>query len=368
MKTIMQNENLHFLIAAGGTGGHLFPAMAVVNEIKKIHPKSRFTFTGREDKIEGRIIPKTEHSFLPIDVRGFTKKIDFNLLKLPFKFYFAYNKVKNYIKNNNVNAVICAGAYISYSPGLAASRSGTPLFLLEANVNPGKAIQLLSKKAGLIFTSFEESKNYFDNDIHSKIIYTGNPVRDELLEKIDKKEALSKFNFVQTKKTILIFGGSLGAKSINNATLDLINHFGNQFQFIWQTGSNYEINKNLPDNVRQFQFIDDMALAYSAADIVISRSGATTVAELEVLSKPSILVPLPSASNNEQYYNAKSLEDNNAAIVISDEQLKDKLIKIVNDLIRDDDRLNKMANYAGELAKPTAAKSAAENILNYLNK
>lgn len=356
------------LVAAGGTGGHLFPAMAVVSEIEKILPDCEFTFTGRADKIEGDIIPKSKYHFLPIDVRGLTKKISVETLKLPFRFYNAYKKVTKYIRQNNYDAVICAGAYISYSPAMAAYRNKIPLFLLEANVNPGKTINALSDKASLIFTSFDESKDYFKDEVKSIIRYVGNPVRNELLALPERTEALKKFVLENDKKTILIFGGSLGAKSINSAVKELIGKLDDNVQIIWQTGKLHQPDENLPENVKQMKFINDMSAAYACADLVVSRSGATTVAELEVVGKPSILVPLPSASNNEQYHNAKVLQDNNAGIIINDKDLSDKFVNSVMELINDTKQLEIMSENAKILAKPDAAQKAAEMIINELGK
>lgn len=359
-------KKLKILIAAGGTGGHLFPAMAVVSQIEKQYANTEFTFTGREDKIEGRIIPESKYNFLPIEVRGLVKKLSFDTMKIPFQIYTAYRKIYKVLKINKYDAVICAGAYISYAPGIAASKLGIPLYLLEANVNPGKANAMLSKKAKRVFTSFLESADYLKSEVQRKINYTGNPVRNELINLPDKTAARKSMDLHPDKKTILVFGGSLGATSINNAIDEYISQNKADIQIIWQTGKKFEKQKEYPEYVKLTEFIDDMASAYSAADLVISRSGATTVAELEVTGKPVILVPFPAASTNEQKNNAAVLEKHNAGIMIEEKDLNEKFIKSVNNLIFNEEKLKEISKNLLKLAKPDAAKQAAQFIIKDL--
>lgn len=362
-------RNLKILVAAGGTGGHLFPALAVVQEIEDMRPGVEFQFTGREDKIEGELMPKMGYDFFPINVRGLGRLFSTATIKLPFQIYRAFSKLKNILKSQNFDAVLCAGAYISFAPALAAKKMGLPLFLMEANVNPGKSINLLSKRADLIFTSFEESSSYFADEIRHKLIVTGNPVRREIRNMPERKDAAEKFGIDPGKKTILIFGGSLGARSINSATEKLVKELkGKDIQIIWQTGKLYEGTPDTGNNVRMHTFIDDMASAYAAADLIVARSGATTVAELAAAGKPAILVPFPSASNNEQKFNAKILEERDAGIMITDDQISEKMVPEVKKLMNNEKRLAEMSKNAKELGKPDAAEKAAEKILEYLEK
>ena len=358
---------MKILIAAGGTGGHLFPAIAVAEQIKKINPKAEFIFCGRADKIEGEIVPKLHHGFFPIDITGITKLMSIKTMLLPLKIFRAIAAVSKLIKTKKIDFVICTGAYISYAPGIAAKRNNIPLFLMESNVNPGKTNSLLSKRADLIFTSFEESKNYFKKKIRKKVRFVGNPLRQSFEEIPDKISALKKFQLENEKKTLLVFGGSLGARTINQAIESNIDEFKKlNLNIIWQTGTKYKIPEISNGSIKIMPFIDDMASAYSAADLVICRSGATSAAELALAAKPSILVPLPSASNNEQFMNALIFEENKASILINDKDLKSKLLDSVKQIIFDNNSLTEMGKNAAKLAKPSAAKDAAFAILNYM--
>jgi UDP-N-acetylglucosamine--N-acetylmuramyl-(pentapeptide) pyrophosphoryl-undecaprenol N-acetylglucosamine transferase len=358
---------MKILIAAGGTGGHLFPAIAVAEQIKKIVPDAEFIFCGRVDKIAGQIIPKLNHGFFPIDIAGITKLMSIKTMLLPLKIFRAIASVSRLIKTKKIDFVICTGAYISYAPGIAAKRNKIPLFLMESNVNPGKTISLLSGSADLIFTSFEESKNYFKKDIKKKIRFVGNPLRQSFEEIPDRISAINKFQLENEKKTILIFGGSLGARSINQAVEGNINEFKNlNLNIIWQTGTKYQAPDISNGNIKILPFIDDMASAYAAADLVICRSGATSAAELALTAKPSLLIPLPSASNNEQFMNALIFEENKASVLINDKDLKSKLLDFVKQIIFDNNSLTEMSKNAAKLAKPSAAKDAAIEIINFM--
>jgi len=360
-------KKIKFLIGAGGTGGHLFPALAVVEKLLDIAPDSEFYFAGREDKIEGEIIPAKGFHFVPIQVDGF-QGLSLNSLAIPFKILRAKAKLNHLIRKENIDAVICTGAYISYAPGLAAKSNKIPLFLLESNVNPGKTISLLSNSASKIFTSYEKSSGFFNPAYLNKIVCTGNPLRKSLEDQISREEALTALNLPTNQKTLLIFGGSLGARSINQATEANINELlALGINVIWQTGKNYAFSSNNDFGLLVLNFIDDMQLAYSAADLVLCRSGATTVAELANVGKPSILVPLPSASNNEQFMNAQIYQDNKAAILIEDNSVKSKMYDTVKKLINDNSLLEEYAIAAHKLAKPDAARAVAKEIIYYLD-
>lgn len=360
-------KKIKILVGAGGTGGHLFPAVAVMERIKELRPDSEFFFTGRADKIEGTLIPKMGLNFLPIDVDGFSG-LSINSLKIPFKIFRAKRKISRLIKKENIDAVICTGAYISYAPGLAATSNSIPLFLMESNVNPGKTISMLSGLADLIFSSFPNTINFFNPKIQKKIVYSGNPLRKFFDNSVSKEFANNQFGLPNINKTILIFGGSLGAKSINNAVESILEELIKLgINIIWQTGKNYQYNGSNYPNLAVTQFIDNMNIAYSAADLVISRSGATTVAELTNLGKPSILVPLTSASNNEQYMNAKILADKGATILIEDNNLKIKLFDTIKKLIFDEDKLCNLSDSVKQFALPNAADVVASKILDYID-
>lgn len=360
-------SKLKLLVAAGGTGGHLFPAMAVIEYLKDFVDDFSVEFVGRKDKIEGTVIPQEGYPFHPIDIYGLAKKLSFDTLVLPFKIMKSVKKVKNILTKGEFDAVLCTGAYISYPAGMAAGSLKLPLILMESNVNPGKTNRILSSRASMIITAFDESSLYFPEHIRNKIKPLGNPVRKSIQDMPDKKEAMKKFDLESGKKTLLVFGGSLGARSINNAVelnIKRITDLG--LQVIWQYGKSYSPPENLPKEVHTLEFIDDMASAYAACDLVMSRSGATTVAELTLTGKPSILMPFPSASNQEQKLNAITLEKNGAAKMISDDMSHEFIFNIIENTLSNEEELKEMAENALKLAKPNAAVDAANEIIKHI--
>lgn len=361
----MKNK-IKILIAAGGTGGHLFPAIAVCEQIQDLTKNNcEFHFIGNADKIEGRVVPSLGYNFHPIKISGIKKSL--SVLLLPFQLTKSISISRKLIADFSIDAVLATGAYLSFPPGFAAHLTKKPLFLMESNVNPGKAIKMLAQYATKIFTSFDESINFFDKKVHHKIITTGNPIRKQFLNFPDKNSARKQLGIPFDKKVIFIFGGSLGALSINKAIERNLDYFlKNDYFIIWQTGKNYNPPVSNHKSLIVKEFIDDIAIYYAAADLIICRSGATTVAELSIAAKPSILVPLPSASNNEQYHNAKALEKYNAATIIPNEQISDKLVPIVSDIFQNG-KLDAMAKSAAKLARPDAAYNVANEILKTIN-
>jgi UDP-N-acetylglucosamine--N-acetylmuramyl-(pentapeptide) pyrophosphoryl-undecaprenol N-acetylglucosamine transferase len=361
-------KKIKILIAAGGTGGHLFPAVAIAEQFKKqLNEYVDIDFIGNPDRIESRIVPALGYNLRTININGyfgFSRKTLF----LPLQIFRAIRNCRKLIREKKYNVVIAAGAYISYPPGIAAFKEGIPLVLMESNVNPGKTNRLLSGKASLIFTAFPESSKYYSKNNLKKLRPFGNPVRNFILTEKEKSESSKIFGLNPEKKTILFFGGSLGARSINRAVVNSLEKFKEMdLQILWQTGKNYIPPPDIPENVKVLQFIDDMASAYYSADLVVSRSGATTVAELGIVGKPSILVPYPSASNNEQEFNAKVLEDKNAAIIVPDNEIEFKLFDLISKYIFDDQKLASMSQNAKSLGKPDAAEECVREISNYLN-
>lgn len=360
--------NFRFLIGAGGTGGHLYPALAVLEEIANITGKKpQAFFAGRKDKIEAEVAVREGYEFVPTDVYGINKLLSIKTLLLPMKVRQTIRQLRNLIQENNIQACICTGSYISYSPGIASAKQNIPLFLMESNVNPGKSLKMLTPHAANIFTSFTESKSFFPKDVHNKIILSGNPVRQNISNLPSKKEALKFFNIDEQKPTVLIFGGSLGAYSINQSVEASLKYFAEKnYQIIWQTGKKYDVSAEIPTNVKQMSYIEDMNMAYAASDLVVCRSGATTVAELTATGKPSILIPLPSASNNEQFHNASALEERGAAIILNDKNLSNDLVKLIDWHINDVAKLKRMGTQAKEMEMENAASIVANKIIEKL--
>ncbi|MFC2130466.1 undecaprenyldiphospho-muramoylpentapeptide beta-N-acetylglucosaminyltransferase [Bacteroidota bacterium] len=366
---MVENNNIKLLVAAGGTGGHLFPAIAVVQKLEKLTENDiQVIFVGTSQRMESKIIPELGYKYHSMPIEGFKGIFSPGSWTLPLKILKSIKICRKIIKEFKTDAVLCTGAYISYPAGAAAYKEKTPLILMESNVNPGKTIKMLATKAEFLITSFEETERYFKNIDKSKIKCFGNPVRESLFKLPEKKKAREKFGLKQDIDTVLVFGGSLGALSINQAIEDTVLYFKNKnIQFLWQTGKEYKPKSNIPENVRIVPFIEDMASAYSSADLVVSRSGAATVAELAVCGKPSILIPLPSASNDEQAQNARIFQKNNAAILLSDNEVQEKITDLINENINDKNRLEVMANAAKSLAKPNAAEEAAKIILELID-
>jgi UDP-N-acetylglucosamine--N-acetylmuramyl-(pentapeptide) pyrophosphoryl-undecaprenol N-acetylglucosamine transferase len=358
-------EKFNILVAAGGTGGHLFPAVSVVEELETIlGERFNAVFTGNIHRIEGKKVPALGYDFHPIPMSGFKSKFSPSNLAIPFRTLKSINICTKIIDDYKIDAVLCTGAYLSYPAGIAATMKRKPLILMESNVYPGKSIKALSGRSNLIFTAFEDTLKYLRQGPKTTIINIGNPVRKPLLNLPDKTQAADTFGLTADKKTLLVFGGSLGARTINKAVEKFIKAGkADKLQIIWQTGNNY--TPDLPElpNIKILPFIDDMASAYAAADLVLARAGATTVAELTVTGKPALLVPYPHSANDHQTYNAEFFEKNGAGYMIRDNQLWDKIEYIIEELIYSEEKLETMATAAKKLAKPDAAANAAKYIL-----
>ena len=354
-----------FLFAGGGTGGHLFPAVAVAQEIKEMKPKAEILFVGTKNKIEGRVLPKLGFPLKSIWIEGFYRKFDLRNLLFPLRLIVsvAQSLFINIVYKPKV--AIGTGGYAAGPAIWAAWVLGAKIILLEQNSYPGVTTRLLERYANEVHLSFEDSKKYLKRkNVH---YLTGNPVRKNLGSS-SKQDALRLFGLSSEKKTLLVLGGSLGARSLNTAVKKNVKSISeNEIQIIWQTGKNYYNDyKNLnSDMVKVHDFIEDMNAAYSACDLMLARAGATTIAEILVLGIPCVLVPSPNVAENHQYYNAKSLADKGAAILIEDAKVADELPNIVFNTLSSNNQLNKLRNNALSIAKPNAAKEIAKNAVKY---
>ncbi|MBI3260097.1 MAG: undecaprenyldiphospho-muramoylpentapeptide beta-N-acetylglucosaminyltransferase [Ignavibacteriae bacterium] len=364
---------MNILVAAGGTGGDLFPAVAVVEQLEKLLGNNlSVVFVGNPNRIEATKVPELGYRFEPISVTGFQGIFHKSTPTLPLRIFRSIVKVRSLCKWHRIDAILCGGTYISYPAGIAAQQLGIPMMLLEPNVLPGKTNRLLAKRATSIILAFEQSKRFFPSEIHHKMLAVGNPVRESMLLTLPEQAssaARKQFGLEPYKPTVFVFGGSLGARSINQAVEASLNDFApHNMQLLWQTGNNYTPPGNLPDGVVVKTFIDDMASAYAAADLVICRSGGGTVAELANVGKPALLIPLPSAANNEQYYNAKTLEEHGAARLLGNDTLKQTLFETILELIHNPSVLLEMSVAAKKLAKPNAAFQAATELIKIVSK
>jgi UDP-N-acetylglucosamine--N-acetylmuramyl-(pentapeptide) pyrophosphoryl-undecaprenol N-acetylglucosamine transferase len=354
-----------FLFAGGGTGGHLYPAVAVADEIKRLKPESEILFVGTKSRIEGSVVPKLGYKFKSIWIKGFSRKFALSNILFPVKLFVSSIQSLLISFRFKPQVAIGSGGYVAGPAIWGASVMGAKIILMESNSYPGVTTRMLEKYADEVHITFVDSKKYLRNN--EKLIVTGNPVRKELGTS-SKTDSKNYFGLDEDKKTILILGGSLGASSINNAIAASLDELIKEdIQIIWQTGKNYyEMFKkfNLV-SVKVLDFIDDMNKAYSACDLLVARAGATTIAELSVLGIPSILIPSPHVAENHQYYNAKSLSDNDAAILVEDSEinkiLKEKIIATVNN----ETVLEQLSINAKKHSKPDAANKIAVSAIKY---
>lgn len=359
------------IISGGGTGGHIFPAIAIANEIKARNPESKILFVGAIGKMEMTRVPDAGFDIVGLPIMGFQRKLTLSNFKLPFMLLISVLRARKVIKKFNPEIVIGVGGYASGPTLKMATWLGVPTVVQEQNSFPGKTNILLSKKVNLICTAYEGLEKFFPQE---KIKLTGNPVRKNLAsDSISKREALNCFELSENKKTILILGGSLGAKTLNDAMLALTNEAsGIENQYIWQCGKHYveqlksKVSEKENPNIKLFAFISRMDAAYSAADVIVSRAGALSVSELCLVGKPVILVPSPNVSEDHQTKNAMSLVNANAAIMVKDADCREGLINKVNTVLKDGDLSSLLSKNIFSLARPNATSDivdVSENIL-----
>ena len=333
------SEVVRFIVAGGGTGGHIFPAIAIANAIKKILPNAQFLFVGATGKMEMEKVPQAGYNIVGLNIAGFNRSALIKNITLPYKLIKSFFQVRSIFKTFTPTAVIGVGGYSSFPVLRFAQSKGIKTFIHESNSFAGKSNILLGKKATKIFVAIDGMEKFFPAN---KIIISGNPVRQNIINSvITKQQAIDFFGLDAHKKTVLSIGGSLGAKSINEAIANNIDAFKNSnVQLIWQTGKPYankakQVVAN-QKNIWTNDFITQMEYAYAAADVVISRSGAMSVGELCVVKKPSIFVPYPFAAEDHQTVNAKKLVDKNAAMMIKDSEASNTLIPTTLALINDE--------------------------------
>jgi UDP-N-acetylglucosamine--N-acetylmuramyl-(pentapeptide) pyrophosphoryl-undecaprenol N-acetylglucosamine transferase len=354
-------ENLRIIIAGGGTGGHIFPAVAIGHALKRMQPGSQLLFVGAKGRMEMEKVPLEGFEIVGLDISGFNRS---NLLKnitLPFKLLKSLIDARKIIKSFKPHAVVGVGGYASFPMLDTAQRMDIPTIIQEQNSYAGKSNKLLGKKADAICVAYEHMDHFFPKD---RIILTGNPVRKSIAQlSISKEQGQEWFGIDKTKQTILVIGGSLGAKSINEA-IDhhLADILKTGAQVIWQTGKPYyqQALTRAGDfgNVKVFEFIREIDYAYAAADVVVSRAGALAIAELCIVAKPVIFVPYPFAAEDHQTSNALALVEHNAAMMVKDNEAEIELIKKLKHLISDTSLQELMSSNL----KAMAIKDADERI------
>lgn len=355
-----------YLISGGGTGGHVYPAIAIADALRQQEPDCKIVFAGTRDRMEWIAVPKAGYEIRGIWVSGIQRKISLKNLMVPIRLMVSIVQSIFIIRDVKPDAVICTGGYVCGPVGWAAARMGKPLFLQEQNSYPGLTIRKLAKDASLIFTAFDSARKYLPA---SKVILCGNPTRKELIRN-SGSEAHRHFGFDPKRKTLLILGGSGGAKAINDAVLDNFNqlHDGLALQIIWQCGERYldmireVIAPSKYQRLRLYSFVDYMQYAYSAADLVVTRAGASVCAELMVSGKPGVLVPSPNVTGDHQTKNAKAMEEGGAAIVVRDADVGRDLVGVISKLFARPDTLYEMSKAAKRMASPEAAGRIAFEI------
>ena len=359
-----------FIISGGGTGGHIYPAVAIANELKAQFPDATFLFVGAKDKMEMQKVPQAGYKIEGLWIAGLQRKITVQNAMFPIKLASSLLKSFFILKRFKPDVVIGTGGFASGAVLKVASMLGIPTVIQEQNSYPGITNKLLAKKANSICVAYENLERFFPKE---KLHFTGNPVRQDLMEVASKKEeAIAHFKLDASKKTLLILGGSLGARRINQLIekeLDFLLQL--DFQIIWQCGKHYlnEYSKyNEKENVEVTAFIDRMDLVYAAADVVISRSGASSVSELCIVGKPTIFIPSPNVSEDHQTKNAKAIVERGAAILIKESNLDDEFKIVFEAIVKDQGKLQNLTENIKKLAKPNATKAIVEEIKKVLKK
>ena len=363
------SDRFKVLIAAGGTGGHVFPAISIADALRDSNLPIEVAFVGTRDKMEWIAVPRAGYKIFSIWISGFHRQLTPKNLMFPFKLIRSVLQSRSILNQFKPDLVISCGGYVAGPIGWVAAKRKIPIIIQEQNSFPGVTNRMLAKNADIIFTAFQDADNHLPE---GKTILLGNPTRKSLLNGFGN-EAYSRFNLDPNKPVLLVLGGSGGARNINEAVKANLEYLHNtlELQILWQSGAKYfdEIRNSLATkqypNLRLVDFIDHMPEAYAVASLVISRAGASSCAELLITGKPSILVPSPNVAGDHQTKNAKSMVSSGAAECIDDNSLLRELPEIVANIIFDAEKLQAMSKAAKSLAKPDAAEKIADYIVEH---
>ena len=370
----MNSRKPKIIISGGGTGGHIFPAIAIADCLKKRFPQADILFIGAKNRMEMDRVPKAGYPIEGLWISGFKRELSLDNLSFPFKLLSSMINARRIIKRFQPDVVIGVGGFASGPTMKTASSLGIPIVIQEQNSFPGVTNKLVAKKAEKICVAYNDMDRWFPKD---KIVLTGNPLRNNIKPLDDQKEECRKFfDLNPDKKTILLVGGSQGALGINKGISAMLDTFkNNDYQMIWQTGTHYydkaveEVkNKGLQDRIKCTVFIDRMDMAYAAADVVISRAGAMSISELSLLRKAVVFVPLPTAAEDHQTKNAMSLVKENAALMVKNSETETELLPTVFALMENEERQNEMKDNIAKFAKPNAAEDIVDQIEKIINK
>lgn len=366
-------KNPRIIISGGGTGGHIFPAVSIANALKKLRPEAEILFVGAKDRMEMQRVPQAGYKIIGLPVKGLIRPLwSPKNIGILIDFLKSKREIKKIIKEFKPDVAVGVGGYASAATLNAAYDMGVPCLIQEQNSFAGLTNKTLAKKASKICVAYDGMERFFPAD---RILLTGNPIRQSLLNpELDKTEALAEFGLTSSKPVILLIGGSLGARTLNNSvlkSLELIR--SSNVQFIWQTGSYYkesianELEKcGKPDNLYVTDFIRFMDKAYKAADLVISRAGASSISELCLLGKPSILVPSPNVAEDHQTHNAMALVRKEAALLVKDIEAEEKLIPLAVKTVNDQNKLHSLGANALAMALTDSDVRIAEEVLQLI--
>ena len=362
------SSELRVIISGGGTGGHIFPAVSIANAVKDLRPDAKILFVGALGRMEMQRVPAAGYDIKGLPIQGFDRKNLLKNVKVLYKIWKSQRMARQIIKEFRPQVAVGVGGYASGPTLNMAAAQGIPCLLQEQNSYAGVTNKLLAKKAAKICVAYEGMERFFPAE---KIMLTGNPVRQQLLEStVTREAAVRSFGLDPDKKTILLVGGSLGARTINESVLQHLDLIKNgDVQFIWQTGKFYsaEIAERLKGHempqLKVLDFISDMAAAYKAADLVISRAGASSVSEFCLLGKPVILVPSPNVAEDHQTKNALALVHRDAALYVKDAEAKEQLLPLAVATVHDDAKLESLSKNVLKLALPDSARIIAQEVI-----
>lgn len=361
-------KKLKVIISGGGTGGHIFPAISIANELKERFPETEILFVGALGKMEMERVPAAGYNIIGLPVMGFPRKLSFKMISFFLKLYKSMRMARKVIAGFKPDVAIGVGGFASGPVLKAAVKKSVPAVLQEQNSYAGVTNKVLAVDVDKICVAYPHMERYFPA---KKIVFTGNPIRKNLIEAIvNKSEAYEFFGLDESKPVVLIIGGSLGARTLNESVMASLQMIRNtEVQVIWQTGSFYykemldRLGNSGPENLFPMEFVSRMDLAYALADVVISRAGAGTISELCLLAKPCILVPSPNVAEDHQTKNAMALVENEAALLIKDADSKELLMKETFSLLADKQRLKSLSENIKKLGRPNAAKDIVDVIL-----
>jgi len=367
------NEELRVIISGGGTGGHIFPAVSIANAIKAQHPDAKILFVGALGRMEMQRVPAAGYEIKGLPIQGFNRKHLLKNVSVLIRLYKSLRMARKIIKQFRPMVAVGVGGYASGATLYECAKMDIPCLIQEQNSYAGVTNKLLAKRVQKICVAYDGMERFFPAD---KIIMTGNPVRENVLQtSLSQQEARTSFGLQPDKKTILLVGGSLGARTINESVmshLDMIKDSG--VQFIWQTGKYYHADimkrlegKDLP-MLKVTDFISDMGAAYKAADVVISRAGASSISEFQLIGKPVILVPSPNVAEDHQTKNALALVNKQAALLVRDAEAREKLLPLALQTVKDDAKLASLSENIKKLGKGNAAGVIAQEVLRLSKK